>query len=284
MFIDRLKLLVLLYGLVLNYSWAAGIKDQHMHVTMRTIGHQILLTAGDSTSRVMPIEQDGKTYIISFENEFSFLPDDLIPNINCILEDAKIEDGYFLEVKDNHEDKMIYAYEIGANGIPIMIPCALRKQPSSSYSFFITFITPPKLIETSNTSTGLWTWLVGLFVVVLGGMFFYFNYKKSNQKANPNLVPIGNSHFDKINMNLSIQAQTFELTHKEAELLLLLHTHANETIEREVILQKVWGDDGDYVGRTLDVFVSKLRKKLELDTSLKIVNIRGVGYKLVEDV
>jgi DNA-binding response OmpR family regulator len=55
-------------------------------------------------------------------------------------------------------------------------------------------------------------------------------------------------------------------------------------VERDEILNKVWGDDGDYVGRTLDVFISKLRKKLEADACVKIVNIRGVGYKLVVDV
>ncbi len=63
----------------------------------------------------------------------------------------------------------------------------------------------------------------------------------------------------------------------------MLHASANNALEREVILQQVWGDEGDYVGRTLDVFISKLRKKLEADTSVKIVNIRGVGYKLLVD-
>ena len=58
----------------------------------------------------------------------------------------------------------------------------------------------------------------------------------------------------------------------------------NTTVERDVILNMVWGDEGDYVGRTLDVFISKLRKKLEADSSVKIVNIRGVGYKLVTEV
>ena len=52
-------------------------------------------------------------------------------------------------------------------------------------------------------------------------------------------------------------------------------------MEREKILATVWGDEGDYVGRTLDVFVSKLRKKLEADANVRIVNIRGVGYRLV---
>lgn len=64
-------------------------------------------------------------------------------------------------------------------------------------------------------------------------------------------------------------------------MLLLLHANVNQTIERVEILNIVWGDEGDYIGRTLDVFISKRRKKLEGDTNLQIVNIRGVGYKLV---
>jgi DNA-binding response OmpR family regulator len=85
-------------------------------------------------------------------------------------------------------------------------------------------------------------------------------------------------------MALSFEDKSVELSSKEAELLSLLHNFANAPLEREVILQKVWGDEGDYVGRTLDVFISKLRKKLEADANVKIVNIRGVGYKLVMDV
>jgi DNA-binding response OmpR family regulator len=61
----------------------------------------------------------------------------------------------------------------------------------------------------------------------------------------------------------------------------LLHGSANSTTERDVILNAVWGEDGDYVGFTLDVFILKLRKKLENDESLRIVNIHGVGYKLI---
>ena len=105
--------------------------------------------------------------------------------------------------------------------------------------------------------------------------------KKSAESLDPYLVPIGASRFDKRNMTINYKGEKIELSSKEAELLTLLHDSANAPIEREVLLQKVWGDDGDYIGRTLDVFISKLRKKLSLDSSMKIVNIRGVGYKLI---
>ena len=98
---------------------------------------------------------------------------------------------------------------------------------------------------------------------------------------NPNLIPMGSSWFDEKNMVLLFGDNKVELSHKEGELLSLLYASANLPVEREEILKKIWGDDGDYVGRTLDVFISKLRKKLEPENDVKIVNIRGVGYKLL---
>jgi DNA-binding response OmpR family regulator len=141
-------------------------------------------------------------------------------------------------------------------------------------------------------------WIImALIVALLGliGILFFIREKsgsksgsKSKSKSgsgsendDPNVISIGKYEFDKINMELSYVDSKVELTGKEADLLLLLYRLKNETIEREQILKEVWGDEGDYVGRTLDVFISKLRKKLEADENVKIVNIRGVGYKLM---
>ena len=71
-------------------------------------------------------------------------------------------------------------------------------------------------------------------------------------------------------MELSLQDEKTELTSKEADLLFLLHTDANATVKSAVMLKVVWIDERDYVRRTLDVFVSKLRKKHGADTSVKI--------------
>ena len=126
------------------------------------------------------------------------------------------------------------------------------------------------------------TMAVPAFVIFLIAFIpFYYFRVKNNENDNPDLIAIGASRFDKKNMALSIADKRIELSHKEADLLSLLHSSANNPIDREVILKQVWGDQGHYVGRTLDVFISKLRKKLEADSTVKIVNIRGVGYKLV---
>ena len=82
-------------------------------------------------------------------------------------------------------------------------------------------------------------------------------------------------------MLLTYLGESMQLSGKETDLLLLLCAHENQTLQRDQILRLVWEDEGDYIGRTLDVFISKLRKKLEADPRVKIMNIRGVGYKLV---
>ncbi|HJW31495.1 MAG TPA: helix-turn-helix domain-containing protein, partial [Saprospiraceae bacterium] len=71
-----------------------------------------------------------------------------------------------------------------------------------------------------------------------------------------------------------------ELTYREAKLLRLFAAHPRELLERDEILRRVWEDEGVQVGRSVDVFVSRLRKKLSGDPSVAIVAVHGVGYKL----
>jgi DNA-binding response OmpR family regulator len=72
-----------------------------------------------------------------------------------------------------------------------------------------------------------------------------------------------------------------QLTSRESEILKLLCQNHQELIEHNVILRKIWGSDNFFNARSLDVFISKLRKHLASDPSVQIINIRGVGYKLV---
>ncbi len=71
------------------------------------------------------------------------------------------------------------------------------------------------------------------------------------------------------------------LTHREANLLYHLILNKNEVLDRSVILKKLWGDDDFFNARSMDVFITKLRKKLKSDSSIQIINIRGIGYKLI---
>lgn len=264
-------------------------KEKHVKVALRMIGHQLLLNSGDSSSRVLPVVESDGRYIIQFESDFSFEPSELVSSVNEIVEQTDLADSYIVEVADCQEKSIVYSYEVGEKGTEDIVPCKGRRQPQSCYMIFFTAaVTTP--VQTSwyrdaLIRAGNLDWLAYLAIAVLIIAIIYtvwrFSSRKSVRSVNPNLIPLGSLHFDKINNLLIGEGEQQILTGKEADLLLLLHSKANHTVQREVIFNRVWGDDGDYVGRTLDVFISKLRKKLDLDSNVKIVNIRGIGYKLV---
>jgi DNA-binding response OmpR family regulator len=91
---------------------------------------------------------------------------------------------------------------------------------------------------------------------------------------------IGNYTFNAANFELTIDGKRIKLTKKESDLLKILATHIGQVIEREIIANMVWGDDSYFVGRSMDVFITKLRKHLSEDPRIAIVNVHGVGFRL----
>ena len=100
-----------------------------------------------------------------------------------------------------------------------------------------------------------------------------------------------NTHFDDLDIGkfkfnpkmqlLKIENETFKLTTKETDLLLLLHKNKNDVLERNHALKAVWGDDNYFNGRSMDVYIAKLRKYLKEDESIQIINVHGRGFKLL---
>ncbi len=91
---------------------------------------------------------------------------------------------------------------------------------------------------------------------------------------------IGEYTFDTVNFHL--QHENFEksLTKKEAQILKILCKFMNQVVARDIVLTGVWGQDDYFVGRSLDVFITKLRKYLKEDEKIQIANIHGIGFKL----
>ncbi len=94
---------------------------------------------------------------------------------------------------------------------------------------------------------------------------------------------IGKFEFDYKNLQLREGSESRRLTQKEADLLRVFSQHKNEVIRRSDILKRLWGEDDYFLGRSLDVFISRLRKYLRSDEQLKIENIHGVGFRLKEE-
>lgn len=91
---------------------------------------------------------------------------------------------------------------------------------------------------------------------------------------------LGSFTFDFTNLKLQHENGSKILTHKEAEVLRLLCENRSRVLKREEILKAVWGDDDYFLGRSMDVFISKLRKYLKDDPNVQIVNYHGVGFRL----
>ncbi len=92
---------------------------------------------------------------------------------------------------------------------------------------------------------------------------------------------IGLYNFDYRNLTISLQSDHRSLTQKEADLLKMLLDHKNNVVKRSLILEKLWGEDDYFLGRSMDVFISRLRKYLSGDDKIKLDNIHGVGFKLI---
>ena len=106
--------------------------------------------------------------------------------------------------------------------------------------------------------------------------------QRGQDQKKSEIITIGKFIFDFPKQELSFQGTKPEkLTHREAHLLFHLIKNKNKVLDRSLILKKLWGTDDFFTARSMDVFITKLRKKLNKDQSIEIINVRGIGYKLV---
>jgi DNA-binding response OmpR family regulator len=106
-----------------------------------------------------------------------------------------------------------------------------------------------------------------------------FGNEKQTKEDN-RFYTLGHFKFDSNNLTLTSPQGEQRLTRKEANLLQLLCQHKNMLLSREVALETVWGENDYFIGRSMDVFITKLRKYLKTDPEVNIINIHGIGFKL----
>lgn len=108
----------------------------------------------------------------------------------------------------------------------------------------------------------------------------FLRRRKIMEEAPKEAINVGKYLFDYPNLDLSIGGNTRGLTQREADILYYLATRPNQVIRRSDILEDIWGKDDYFYGRSLDVFISRLRKYLSEDPSITIENVHSVGFKL----
>ncbi|WP_247679959.1 MULTISPECIES: winged helix-turn-helix domain-containing protein [Chitinophaga] len=249
-------------------------------VLLRRIGHELLLQSGDSTSRILPVKTIGENeYQISFENAFTFQPDSLVSITQRLLAKDPLAGDYVVNMLNCGNATVAYGFAISASKKDDIITCRGRKQPTACYIMDIKF-KPAHINIVKKASL-----LGSLSVLAFVGFIFLRSVKPrgalpAGDDQHTGLITLGSVSFDAKNRKLIINGQTTDLTGTETRVLHIFALSPNETIERSRIQKEIWEDEGVIVGRSLDMFISKLRKKLELDPNIKIVVVRGKGYKL----
>jgi hypothetical protein len=239
----------------------------------------LLLQSGDSTSRVLPVKKISENeYQIMFENDLAFQTDSLVNTTQRLLANEPLAGDYIVNVLNCGNASVAYGFAISKNKKDDIVACKGRKQPAACYAINIKF----KPIGTTTMVKNGYL-LGGLSFLAFVGFISLKSVRMRKVLADSperNMITFGSILFDAKNKKLIINEKTVDLTGTETRLLLIFASSPNETIERSRLQKEIWEDQGVVVGRSLDMFISKLRKKLEIDPNINIVVVRGKGYKL----
>ena len=252
--------------------------ENHVEVVLRDLGHQLLLSAKDSTSRVLPVKKlNETTYQISFQNNFSFISDTLINLIQRTFQKNALAKDYIVNLRNCKQNEIVFAFEINSQQGDLT-PCRGRKLEVGCYVIEINLLKKNKFN---------FFWLTLLIIPLsLVGFFVKNKFRKKEEKEsitdNNDFIPLGNFRFYADNNVLKIENKNIMLSEKETKALKIFAENINEIVEREKLMKEIWEDNGIVViSRNVDVLVSKLRKKLSDDNAIKFINVHGRGYKFI---
>lgn len=278
LFESSIMIMAILISAVAFINRKHEIPEKHVEVVLRDLGHQLLLTAKDSSSRVLPVKKlKENTYQISFKNEVGFVSDTLINVIQRTFQKNALANDYIVSLRNCKENETVLAFEINSQKGDLT-PCKGRKLEVGCYVIEI---------ELLNTNTFNFFWLL-LLIIPLGFVFFYVKDRLRKKEGEAPIedksdyIPLGNFRFYTANNVLKAEHKTISLSEKESKALKIFAENINEIVEREKLMKEIWEDEGVVViSRNVDVLVSKLRKKLSDDDSFKFINVHGRGYKFV---
>ncbi|WP_153798491.1 winged helix-turn-helix domain-containing protein [Foetidibacter luteolus] len=271
-------LIILLIFAVAFISSQHETPEKHVEVVLRNLGHQLLLAANDSTSRVLPIKKTGEsTYQVSFQQDFRLISDTLINLVQRTFKKNALPTEYIVSLKNCKQNETVFAFEINSHTGDLK-GCRGRKLEVGCYIVEIDFLKK----DPSNFS-----WLLLLIVPLsLVGLYVKNKFGKKDAKEpvvdTTDYIQLGSFRFYADNNVLKTENDTITLSEKETKALKIFAENSNQIVEREQLMKEIWEDKGLVViSRNVDVLVSKLRKKLSGDSSIKFINVPGRGYKFV---
>lgn len=279
---------LLLTGLLFaRFAWhdapapRGGTEAQNVNLALRRTAHYLLREAGDSTSRIPPVEQvDARTWRVRLDHAFDY---DRLPGLlQASFDLHHIGSDYNVAVLDCASGALQLGYNFLDFKKNAQAACGGRTIDEGCYQIQITFLQP----EAAKTPAWL-AWLLAFGLLTGAGVLFW-RWRKAGEKPvlhgetdrETDRLFFGNSSLSVANQILTANGVRHDLTYREAKLLHLFAGQPGQLLERDLILQQVWADEGILVGRSMDVFVSRLRKMLRDDPAVRIVAVHGVGYRL----
>jgi DNA-binding response OmpR family regulator len=214
------------------------------------------------------------------------------PNLGFVVKDNLLRKGYDVTLcKDGMEGESVFlSNEFQLCILDVMLPkkdgfSLARSIREKNSAVPILFLTAKNMIDDKleGFGTGADDYITKPFS--LEELFCRVEvFLKRNTQPSPansiSLIELGTYQFDSSNFKLKNSEGEKVLTSREAEILKQLYLHRDRVLKREEILMAVWGNDDYFLGRSLDVFISKLRKYLKDDPAVQIINYHGVGFKL----
>jgi DNA-binding winged helix-turn-helix (wHTH) protein len=278
LFASSITIIVMLISAVAVINKKEEIPEKHLEVVLRDLGHQLLLTAKDSSSRVMPVKKlNEHTYQVSFQNHFGFISDTLINLVQRTFQKNAPATDYIVNLRNCKQNETVLAFEIN-NQTGDVTPCRGRKLEVGCYVIEI------ELLKQNKFNS---VWLL-LLLIPLGFLAYSMKdrFRKKEEKEpivdNSDYIQLGSFKFHAANNVLESADKTITLSEKETKALKIFAENINQIVDREKLMKEIWEDEGIVViSRNVDVLVSKLRKKLSDDNSLKFVNVHGRGYKFI---
>lgn len=262
-----------------NNTAQGEFSPEKVNLALRRTADALLRLSGDSTSRIPAIEQSGAgVWRVRLGQPFQY--EQLPALLQESLDQYGIRRPYEVAVRrctDSTVDLGYHQLDYTQNK---EVPCGGREMPEGCHFIEI------KFLDYNEKSTSLGS-KAGIILLVLGGIagFWFFNRKKSlpvspDAPGDTDWLEFGQSRLDVAGQVLLCGGVRQTLTFRETKLMRLFANNPDKLLERDLILRQVWADEGILVGRSVDVFVSRLRKKLAGDPSIGIVAVHGVGYRL----
>ena len=204
------------------------IPKKHLEVVLRNLGHQLLLTAKDSTSRVLPVKKlNENTYQISFQNNFGFISDTLINLVQRTFQKNAPATDYIVNLRNCKQNETVFAFEIN-NQTGDLTPCRGRTLEVGCYVIEI------ELLKKNNFNS----FLLLLLIIPLSFLGFYMKdkFRKKEEAAsivdNSDYIQLGNFKFYTDNNVLKSEHKTITLSEKETKALKIFAENINQIVER----------------------------------------------------